>query len=329
MQNFKLKIFTPIFALLLFSFCLQAQGQAQDQAKGFALGRMYFSAPGAAWFVMDDLSMDGKLGGTVNLTVDHAHNPLVVRSADGTHSLAVVSEEQVADFGLAATYSRYRIYLNLTGPTYLRGNSDAIDGESFAGPRVDLGAQPDTVSDMRFGLDARVIGERESPFRLGVGAQIFVPSGNQSDYVSDGTYRAMLRLLVAGDSESFAYSGQTGVHFRKTQDVTPGSPKGSEFLFGLAGGERFKLASSVSIVIGPEIYGASAFRSFLRPAATDFEWLLTTRIVQKQIGNRQCMVRLGAGSGFAPQFGAPEWRAVLGVELSGTSDQHDSSPGLN
>ncbi len=319
MRNSKMHS-TVFVTALLFSSAFALEVGAQEQAKGFALNRLYLSAPGGGWFVMDDLSMDGKLGGTVSFTFDHAHNPLVVRSADGTRSVSVVSEEQIADVGLSVTSGPFRVYVNLSGPTYMRGNSDVIDGRSFAGPRVDLGTEPDTITDMRFGMDARLIGESKSAFSLGVGAQVFVPSGNQSDYVSDGKYRAMLRLLAAGEASGFVYSGQTGVHLRKAQDDTPGDPVGSEYLFGLAGGKRFSLSPSTLMTIGPEIYGATAIHSFLKPEATDLEWLLTSRITTVENIDRQWTVRLGAGSGFAPRFGAPELRAVLGIELSGSAN---------
>src|SRR5580692_5621783 len=71
---------------------------AQQQAQGFALDRLYQSAPGGAWFVMDDLSMRGGLGGAMALSTGYAHDPLRVASSDGTQRLNVVSDEAFADF---------------------------------------------------------------------------------------------------------------------------------------------------------------------------------------------------------------------------------------
>jgi hypothetical protein len=36
---------------------------AQQRAEGFAVERFYSAAPGGGWFVMDDLSLRGGLGG--------------------------------------------------------------------------------------------------------------------------------------------------------------------------------------------------------------------------------------------------------------------------
>ena len=317
MQNSKMQLVLA-FLVIIFSSAYSRSSQAQQQAQGFAVERLYPSAPGGGWFVMDSLDMHGELGGAVNFTIDHAHNPLVIHSSDGTQSLAVVSDQEIADVGLAATYDRYRIYLNLSSPAYSRGDSGTIDSYAFTGPAVDFGSQPDTLLDMRIGFDARIFGEADGPFRLGAGAQFLAPSGNRSDYESDGNYRGMARLLVAGDVGSFTYSGQAGIHIRPLQDSpTPGSPQGNELIFGVAGGEKFTVGKNTAFIVGPEIYGASAFQSFWKTPETALEWLVTSRLEWTESNYRQIRTKLGVGAGISPQFGAPEWRVVLGLELSG------------
>src|SRR5258708_12044189 len=56
--------------------------RAQQQAQGFAVERLYQSAPGAGWIVMDDLSLHGGLGGALSLSPGYAHRPLQVPSPD-------------------------------------------------------------------------------------------------------------------------------------------------------------------------------------------------------------------------------------------------------
>src|SRR6516162_9576277 len=87
---------TVAFALLSF---WPSPGHAQRQAEGFAVERLYQSAPGAGWFVMDDLDMSGRLGGAVSLTSGYGRNPLVITGPDGKQKLAVVSEEAFLDIG--------------------------------------------------------------------------------------------------------------------------------------------------------------------------------------------------------------------------------------
>jgi len=71
------------------------------------------------------------------------------------------------------------------------------------------------------------------------------------------------------------------VHVRPLDDSpAPESPQGSEMLFGAAAGARVPVGSSgtAALVIGPEIYGATAFRSFLGSTSTALEGLLTGRL---------------------------------------------------
>jgi hypothetical protein len=289
---------------------------AQQQTDGFALERLYTSAPGGGWIVMDALDMHGGFGGAVELTTGYANDPLRVQA--GGQSLAVVSSEAFADFGLAGTYDRYRIYANFTVPLRLTGYSGTVGNYTYTAPDVNLRTNPDNLADIRLGFDARLLGDYRSPFRLGASVQILVPNDTRADYVTDNRIRAMGRLLFAGDEGIFTYAGQAGVHIRPLNDFPiPGSPQGNEFLFGIAGGVKFPIGPAGRIVVGPEVYGASAFRSFMQAAETDKEWLISTRFEGTGNSSRQARVKLGVGGGISRQFGAPKWRIVLTVELFG------------
>jgi hypothetical protein len=102
------------------------------------------------------------------------------------------------------------------------------------------------------------------------------------------------------------------VHVRPLDDTpAPGSPQGSEFLFGGGIGRRIALTPNRAAVIGPELFGETAFSG-----ATGFEGLLTARFEGVGTGSH-VRVKLGAGAGLHPNFGAPHWRVVAEVELVG------------
>lgn len=310
----------------------------QPQAQGFAVNRLYPSAPGGGWLVMDALDMRGGLGGAAALSVGYAHAPLRVASSDGSQRLNVVERQASADFGFAVSYDRWRLYLDFDMPLVGSGTSGTVDGRQFTAPPVDVGTNPDTLDDPRIGIDTRLVGEAKSPFRLGAGVQLFVPSGNRSDYVTDGTYRAMGRALVAGDIGSFTYAGHLGVHVRPLDDAPiPGSPRGSEMLFGAAAGVKALLGSDAgtALIVGPEIYGATPFRSFFGPTTTALEALLVGRLEGTSDDGPQMRVKSGVGVGVEQQLGAPEWRLVFSIELfdhhsdgdgDGISDGKDACP---
>ncbi len=211
-------------------------------------------------------------------------------------------------------------------------------------------SNPDTLSDTRVGFDARLLGGPKSAFRLGAGAQLLIPSGDRFDYDTDDTYRAMARVLFAGDVGLFTYAGQVGVHVRPLDEApTPEAPQGSELLFGVAGGARVSLNGSGSgsggaggarspwrLVVGPEFFGETAFRSFFGSTSTALEGLLTGRIEGTADDGPQLRVKLGAGAGIDAHFGiSPEWRALFAIEVfdrnadrdkDGISDTKDACP---
>jgi hypothetical protein len=287
------------------------------QAQGFALDRFYTSAAGGGWLVMDDLDLYGGLGGAVGLTVVYERNPL--RLVDGARSLAVVSDEAFVDLGAAVSYGRFRFYLDVGMPLVVEGRSGTLGGYAFTGPSLSPSSNPDPVSDVRFGADVRILGAPRSPFRLGAGAQLVVPSGSRADYDTDQTVRGMVRVLFAGDAPYFTYAGQLGIHLRPLDDApAPGGPRGHEMLFGLAAGAKLPLGRTTSwaAVIGPEVWGATALRSFFGSGATAVEGLLSSRFEGPVAGGMRLRVRLGAGIGSDQQFGAPSFRAACGVEIS-------------
>jgi hypothetical protein len=135
----------------------------------------------------------------------------------------------------------------------------------------------------------------------------------------------MGRVLFAGDVGSFTYAGQLGVHIRPRDDAPAPGPQGSELLFGVAAGARIAVPGlqNTSVIVGPEVYGASAFRSFLGTDGTALEALLSGRVEGTADDGRQYRLKLGVGAGLNPHFGEPEWRFVIGIELFDHSTDRD------
>lgn len=330
MRSFSVRRALRGFAAVVSIGACSSRAGAQTKPKavdGFALERFYPSAPGGGYFVMDALDMRGRLGGALSLTVGNAMLPLQLTS--GTQRVAVVSNEAFADFGLAASFDRFRVYLNLHMPLVTKGRSGTAFGYSFVGPSVDLGSNPDTLSDARLGFDTRIYGDSDGPFRLGLGTQLFLPNGvdrktgRRPDYNTDDTFRAMLRILCAGDLGLFSYAGHVGVHVRPLSEPgVPGSPQGSELLFGVSGGTKFPVGKTggTAVILGPELFGATALQPLLTPNTTAFEGLLTSRIEGMAKSGPQLRVKLGAGVGLNPHFGAPQARVLFSIELFGRGD---------
>lgn len=319
------RVWSSFVALALLLGCA-SRASAQQDVGGFAIERLYTSPAGAGWVVMDALDMHGGFGGAAALSLGYAHDPLRVASADGSQRLDVVRDQAFAGFGFAATYDRFRLSADFRMPIVTRGQSGVVDGFAFHGPSVDPGSHPDRLSDARIGFEGRLLGEAASAFRLGFSAQLLLPSGDRCDvepdgtitncdYETDATYRGMVRVLFAGDVGRFTYAGHLGVHLRPIDDApAPGTPRGSELLFGVAAGAKVSSLGHCRVVLGPELFGATAFRSFFASRETALETLLAARLEGTGEVGPQFRIKLGAGAGIPAHFGAPEWRIVFGIE---------------
>jgi hypothetical protein len=303
--------------LLIVILVAASSAFGQQVVQGFAVERFYPAAPGSSWFVMDDLNISGGLGGAISGIVGYARKPLDLTSLDGTQHLTLVSNEAFFNVGFSVTYDRYRVYMNFPAPFVVTGNSGTLGNYQFNAPTLSGGTNPDTIADPRLGFDVRLMGKPGEKFRLGAGAQIIFPSGDRTDFVSDARYRGMARLLTAGDTAKYSYASQVGIHIRTLNDApAPGSPSGHEFLFGGSVGRKFPIGGNWSGLVGPELWGATAFNSFFEAEHTALEGIVTTRIVRE--GNApHVQFKIGVGHGIVQNFGTPTWRVLVGVELFG------------
>ena len=202
----------------------------------------------------------------------------------------------------------------------MTGHSGTLGPWQLDGPDVTLSTNPDTIADPRVGFDMRLLGQPGSPLRVGVGAQLIVPFGERADYVSDGRYRGMVRVLTAGDVGAFAYAGQVGVHIRSLNEA-----QGSEFLFGGSVGHRVAVRPGWTVMVGAELYGETAFASAFSLQHTGVEGLLTGRVERTGPGP-PLRLKVGIGHSLVHHFGAPEWRVVVGVELVGHARGRGDAP---
>ena len=312
----------PFTALAVLIIAIGPRGNAQ-QTQGFAIERFYPSAPGAGWFVMNDLNMSGGLGGTIALITSYGRNSLEITGTNGAN-FPLVANEAYLHTGLAVTYDRYRVYLNLPLPLAVNGENGTLGQVALTAPAFTIGNNPDTLSDPTMGFDVRILGKPGGSLRLGASAELIFPSGNRADYATDATFRGIFRALVAGDSGHLTYAGQLGFHARPLTDLTtPDGPDGNEFLFGGSVGRKFSVGQGWTALVGPEIYGETAVHSFFSLHQTGAEALMTARF-ETGGDSRRLRIRMGIGHSLVQHFGASEWRILFGIELLGQSSKRIS-----
>jgi hypothetical protein len=272
-----------------------------DPQTGLNLQRFEAAPAGSGWLMLDDLALEGGLGGALSLTSGYARNLL---NSD------FVSDLAHANVGLAITWNRLRLSADIGSPLYVRGQ-DSRDGyRVWVAPRVDIASHPDSLLDTRLGVDARLAGSAHGPARFGMGLHVFLPTGDQSAYLSDGQVRFHVRFLGAGDIGCFSWSALLGLRLQSFQD---GHPDYRERGISLGGGAawRFDVGDSGwRLLVGPELTGVDSF-VYGRGLA-----LLTARAETKTASGNTLRIKL-AGWANPLDLKWSEWRIVAGIELVG------------
>jgi len=183
---------------------------------------------------------------------------------------------------------------------YQAGNPTTNPAEGVTGQAVDL--QPVAPMDMR--LDARVIVFRTEPrnFKLGLGASLFVPTGNKFSFGGERSVSGAFSLAAEYDAKRFFVTLNSGVRLRPYLKLNE-LEISHEFTYGLA---AYVPLRDDSLRLGAEIFGATGIGSANAGDldTSPLEWMLSGRMFLTP--KKRVHVGLGAGSrltgGFAPDF---------------------------
>ncbi len=283
--------------------------QAQT-VPGFSLDRFNPSDRGSDWFAGDSLDLRGNNRIAAGLVADYASNPLAVYTSGSSSTLkgAVVSSQFFLHLG--ASYNLFdwlRIGLNLPVLLTTGGTQESLSTSS--GVQTYASPSGAGVGDVRLSVTVRLLGTYGDPFTLAVAGQVFFPSGSRSSYTSDGTVRFNPYLMGAGAIGPFVYSAQVGVGINPLSATYDNSSLGSSLL--LSGTAGVRLLDN-NLVIGPEVYGSTAFNSAFKLQSSPLEGILGAHYLI----NHMIRVGLGGGPGFTRGFGAPQYRLLGMVEYA-------------
>ena len=295
----------PAFLLLAAATFAAPLAHAQPTASGFALDRFNPSERGSEWFVLDSLDLRGGPRPAIGLVGELADSPLVIYNGDGSTRAIPVHYQLILHPGASVVlFDRLRVGLDVPIAVFQDGQTGVVSGVTYQG--ITAGG----AGDLRLGADVRLFGQYGDAFRLAAGTQVFVPTGNRSSYLGDGSVRVIIpRALVAGDVDWFSYAAQVGFNYRGLTDTFGGSGLGSELVFGASAGVR---ALQRNLLIGPELYGSTVVTNGAAFAKvnTPLEVMLGAHYLIAS------SVRVGAGvaPGLTKGYGEPAVRYVLSAE---------------
>jgi OOP family OmpA-OmpF porin len=287
----------------LLSALVGGSAAAQPAATGLALDRFDPAERGSEWFVLDTLDLRGHVRPAIGADFDWGHKPLILYDTNGNQAASVVRDQFFVHLGASLVlWDRIRFGFNLPVAVVQTGDGATLAGITYPAPTSPA------VGDLRLGADVRLVGQYRSPFTLAAGASLYVPTGNQNDYTSDGVVRAVVpHLNFAGELGAFVYAGKLGFELRRSETIG-GARLGDEFLFGLAAGLRL---ADGRLLLGPEAYGSTVVPGgAFRTAGTPLEILFGGHF---QFA-RDWRAGLGFGPGIVRGDGAPLFRAVASIE---------------
>lgn len=276
---------------------------AQPVATGLALDRFDPAERGSEWFVLDTLDLRGRVRPAIGADFDWGHEPLVLYNANGQQVGSVVSDQVFVHVGASLVlWDRLRLGFNLPIAILQSGNGATLASVTYPAPTSPA------VGDLRLGADVRLIGRYRSPFTLAAGASLYLPTGSQNDYTSDGVVRAVVpHVNVAGEIGVFAYAARLGYELRRSE-LLGGVRLGDDFQFGAAAGARLARGR---LLLGPELYGSTVVEGgAFRTGATPLELLVGLHYQFAE----DWRVGAGFGPGIVRGDGAPLFRAVASIE---------------
>ncbi len=295
---------------------LSGSALAQNKA-GFNVEKYEPSERGSDWFANESLDFRGHLRPAAGLVATYSYRPLVLFKENGNVLASTVRNSFYIHPGASLVlFDRFRLAFNMPIQAGVDGHTGTVvrDGvpTTFIDPPNSGG-----LGDLRLSADARLLGVYGDPFTLAVGAQVFLPTGDEAQWASDGKVRVRPRAMVAGDIDIFTYAASAGVHVRTRHETFGPGQIGTEFNLTAAAGVKIL---DKKLVVGPELWASTVFDAAFERKTTPGEVALGAHYLVAD----QIRVGAAASTGLNRSYGAPVYRYIVGIEWApGAVDDRD------
>ncbi|HVR00565.1 MAG TPA: hypothetical protein VMT47_00410, partial [Polyangia bacterium] len=232
--------------------CALTSGGARAQTSstsGFAIDRFEPAGGGSDWFSLESLDFRGHLRPAAGLSADLALKPVVIYDAGGHQVASLVSQQATLHADVAVVlWGRLRIDVNAPAVIAHGGSAGTLNGISYSPP------SGEPLGDVRLGADVRLFGQARDGVAVALGGQVFLPTGHQSAFTSDGAVRLWPHLLVAGEVGPVVWAARLGYQMRPTDKCACALTPGNE----LTGGAALGVRALPTMLIGAEVYASTS-----------------------------------------------------------------------
>jgi outer membrane protein OmpA-like peptidoglycan-associated protein len=234
------------------------------------------------------------------LTLDYAHDPLVLQDSRGDE-FHVVEHALTADFvGGAAVSDRVFVFAGIDAPLVMTGDDVTSGFAAFASDADGAG-----IGDVRVGGRFLIVGDDDDLFRFGADARVSFPLAKAADddqaYRGEGSIAFDPELLAELDFGALAIEANAGVRVRK-KGRWNGTTIGSEATYAAA----LSLDPAAWLTAHLEAFGALGFSQFGKTKTLPLEALLGAK-VHDQLGFGG---GLAVGTGVVSGIGTPDVRLI-------------------
>lgn len=277
---------------------------ASAQTAPGALNTFEPSERGSDWFANESLDLRGKFRPAIGVVGDYAYKAYILQNPDRTENTAVISSQFYLHVGASVNlFDRLRLGLSLPLALLQDGESKTAAGRRYIAP------SNGGVGDLRLAADLRLLGEYGDPFTIALGGRVWLPTGDETQYLGDGQVRVGPRVAVAGDIDNFAYAVQVGTVYRANDTPFNGRATGTELDFSAAAGLR---VADKKLLLGPEIFGGTVI------ASSDTAFRKHSTPLALMLGGHynagDFRFGLGAGPGLSSAPGTAQFRTLASIE---------------
>ena len=292
-----MKSLRTIGALLALSATTAMASNAR--AEGYALDRFDPAPAGDRLFGVQSPTTQGDLDVHLMLLTDYAHNPFVLTHNRGVADVGSVVEHQLFLHlnGSLALWDRLTVGVDVPVALVQDGSDAVYAGQTLAG------AQDAAFGDLRFHLRGTLLELDDDVLQLGIGGYLWLPTGAADNWVSDGTVRGSLEVLLAGMGGPLYWNLSMGPQFRDSKSLI-GIPQSSMFTWGAGAGVL--LGDDQEVQLGPEVKISANLEDPQR-RNTNIELLLGAKyrfLEDWELG-------VAAGPGLSEGIGTPDLRGLM------------------
>ncbi len=233
----------PLALILALSLGLPGIARAQVQ-RGFALQTFVPSPAGDRMLAVPEATAEGHLTPSASLTLSWATEPLLVRLDERPVPGGRIVHRQFWGWAGVSLPIAGRLLLDLSAPVALY--------QSGSRPLAGLAQVESTAfGDLRLGLRVPVL--NRGSWHLAGAVDVWLPTGSQGAFASDGSVRAQPKVIASGEVGPVLLAGEVGLLARDGQEILF-TRTGTALSFAAGAALR-----AGEFRVGPEIYGRHQF----------------------------------------------------------------------